>query len=44
MSGDGGTIRSVVSKSIKTTSETPSLFARPYLKRRKQTGENRQAN
>ena len=35
MSGDGGTIRSVVSKSIKTTSKTPSSFARPYLRPRK---------
>ena len=30
MSGDGGTIRSVVSKTIKITPKTPSSFARPY--------------
>ena len=40
MSGDGRTIRSVVSKSIKTTFETPSSFARPYLRHGKRTGEN----
>ena len=39
MRGDEGTIRSVVSKSIKTTPETPSSFARPYLRPRKQVGE-----
>ena len=30
MSGDGGTIRSVVSKTIKITPKMPSSFARPY--------------
>ncbi len=40
MRGDEGTIRSVVSTPIKTTPETPSSFARPYLRHGKQTGEN----
>ena len=39
VSRDGRTIRSVVSKSIKTTFETPSSFARPYLRHGKRTGK-----
>ena len=38
MSGDGGTIRSVVSKSVQTTPETPSSFARPYFMQEKTAG------